>query len=407
MDKKNNLRDMKKLLLSSLLVGSMICSLPMAAQEVTYVEDCAQGLLLNPNHDNWFITARGGANFSFGKYDMRAPFKDRIGSTASIFAGKWLTPTFGLRFGFNMTESKGATYKGGPYQDEGRAPFSNGYYPKKYFGWGVEVDGMVNMTNWIRGYRPNRFYNLVLHGGAGSIWCLYHDLRANGDRDWRYEWHNRVFYINLGLQNNFNIGKGFDVFVDVEGQINDWPRVDYIVNLTAGITYNFKKREWNCPVTAVCPTWKYTDAEGDALTAQLGAAEDKIADLQNQLDNCRKRPAPAAQVAECDGLATVYYPINVYSLGKREMGILTAVAQVMKDHPDTRYKLTGWADNYTGNETINVRLRQNRVAGVKKFLVGLGVNADQLETGIDNTDLTNFGPRSASLDRAVTIKEIK
>ena len=62
---------------------------------------------------------------------------------------------------------------------------------------------------------------------------------------------------------------------------------------------------------------------------------------------------------------------------------------------------------YTGNETINVRLRQNRVAGVKKFLVGLGVNADQLETGIDNTDLTNFGPRSASLDRAVTIKEIK
>ena len=305
-----------------------------------------------------------------------------------------------------MTESKGATYLGGPYQDDAHGPFDNGYYPKKYYAWGIEVDGLVNMTNWICGYRPGRVYNLVLHGGVGSMWALKHKEKSEGNYDWNYNWHNRVFYINLGLQNNFSLGKGWDVFVDLEGQINDWPRVDYLVNLTAGITYNFKKREWNCPVTAVCPTWKYTDAEGDALTAQLGAAEDKIADLQNQLDNCRKRPTTQV-AADCDGLATVYYPINVFTLGKREQSILTAVAQVMKDHPDTRYQLTGWADNYTGNETINTRLRHGRVDGVKKFLVGCGVNADQLETGIDNANLTNFGPRSASLDRAVTIKEIK
>ena len=90
-------------------VAAMAGALPAAAQEVTYVEDCQQGLLLNRNRDNWFITARGGANFSMGKYDMKAPFKDRIGSTASIYAGKWLTPTFGLRFGFNMARSTTAT----------------------------------------------------------------------------------------------------------------------------------------------------------------------------------------------------------------------------------------------------------------------------------------------------------
>lgn len=401
---------MKKLILSTMCVAALAGALPAAAQEVTYVEDCAQGILLNPNHDNWFITARGGANFSFGKYDMKAPFKDRIGSTASIFAGKWLTPTFGLRFGFNMTESRGATLEHGDYRDYGHGAFSNGYYPKKYYGWGVEVDGMVNMTNWICGYRPGRFYNLVAHGGAGSMWALKHKEDSKGIIDWSYNWHNRVFYINLGLQNNFNLGKGFEAFVDVEGQINDWPRVDYLVNVTAGITYNFKKREWNCPVTAVCPTWKYTDAEGDALTAQLAAADDRIADLQSQLDNCRKRPTSSSTSingADCDGLATVYYPINVYTLSKREQGILSAVAQVMKNNPNTRYQLTGWADNYTGSEDVNVRLRHNRVDGVKTFLINCGVNPDQIETGIDNADLTNFGPRSASLDRAVTIKEIK
>jgi predicted DNA binding CopG/RHH family protein len=79
----------------------------------------------------------------------------------------------------------------------------------------------------------------------------------------------------------------------------------------------------------------------------------------------------------------------------------------MKDHPDTKYELTGWADNYTGTDEINVRLRNARVEGVKNFLVKSGVNADQLITKIDNNNLTDFGAKSASMDRAVTIKEAK
>lgn len=396
---------MKKFLFSALCVATLAGALPVAAQEVTYVEDCTQGLLINKNKDNWFITAAGGANFSFGKYDMKAPDKDRIGATASIFAGKWITPTFGVRFGFNMTLSKGATTANGTYADMAHGPFDNGFYPKKYYGLGVEVDGLINMTNWILGYRPNRIYNAVVHGGVGSMWALRH-AEKGGDIKWRYNFHNRVFYVNLGLQNNFRVSKAIDLFLDVEGQINDWPRVDYLVNLKAGITYNFPKREWNCPVTAVCPTWKYTDAEGDALTARLAAADGKIQDLQRQLNDCLNRPKQP--VADCeDALATVYYPINVSTIGKRENLILKSVASVMKENANKKYVLTGWADNYTGNEEINVRLRHARVDGVKNFLVKQGVNPDQLDVTINNNNLTDFGIKSASLDRAVTIREAK
>ena len=57
----------------------------------------------------------------------------------------------------------------------------------------------------------------------------------------------------------------------------------------------------------------------------------------------------------------------------------------------------------TGNDQINVRLRKGRVATVKNELVNRGVAEGRLETQINNGELTDYGPKCASLDRAVTI----
>lgn len=398
---------MKKLFFSAFCVAAMAAA-PISAQETTYVEDCSQGLLLNKNKDNWFITARGGANFKMGKYDIHARLRNRVGGNASLFVGKWITPTVGVRFGFDMKLTKGATIANGTYRDYAHSEFANGYYPEKSYNWGIEIDGMINMTNWICGYKPNRVYNGILYGGVGSMWALRHAETSKKDFDWQYSFHNRVLFVNIGYENHFRISDAFDVLLGVQFDAIDWPQIDYLASVNAGITYNFKKRDWNCPVTAVCPTWKYTDAEGDALTARLATADGKIRDLQRQLNDCLNRPAAEAKVVEdCDQLATVYYPINVSTLGMREKGVLTSVAQVMKDSPDQKYILTGWADNYTGTNDINVNLRHARVNGVKNFLIKCGVNPDQLDVNIDNGELTDFGVKSASLDRAVTIKEAK
>ena len=62
----------------------------------------------------------------------------------------------------------------------------------------------------------------------------------------------------------------------------------------------------------------------------------------------------------------------------------------MKDNPDKKYVITGWADNYTGNSKINERLRWNRVNGVKKQLIHKGVPESQLDVKIDNANLGFF-----------------
>ncbi|MGM9811595.1 MAG: OmpA family protein, partial [Muribaculaceae bacterium] len=151
--------------------------------------------------------------------------------------------------------------------------------------------------------------------------------------------------------------------------------------------------------------WKYTDAEGDALAARLQAAEAKIADLEKQLRDCLNRKPEVIEKDDAP-LATIYYPIGKSTITGVNTKIVNAVAEVMKQS-DKNYVLTGWADNYTGTDKINAKLRKDRVNGVKKALVRKGVAADRLDAQINDGNLTNFGAKCASLDRAVTINEAK
>ena len=397
---------MKKSVLLGLAALAMSAVAPgVQAQEVQYVPDCTQGELINRNKDNWFLTLQGGANMLFGKGDIHAPIKDRICGQGAIYVGKWVTPTFGFRFGANYKMTKGATQEGEFFWKENATkPFDGtDWYPQKWEGLGPEFDVLINLTNWWCGYKPERVYNAVLHGGAGAYWRWKRAYKGD-ELKWRAA-KNTIMFATLGLQNNFRVSKHVDLFIDFQYQLLD-ESVHYAVqhglDVNLGLTVNFGKTVWNCPVTAVCPTWKYTDAEGDALVAKLNNAENKIASLQQQLDECMRRPT--TQKVDCEGLATVYYPINQYSLGKREKTILKSVAGVMQETPNQKYILTGWADNYTGNDEINTRLRNQRVDGVKAYLVKCGVPESQLEATIDANNLTDFGVKGAPLDRAVTIK---
>jgi outer membrane protein OmpA-like peptidoglycan-associated protein len=171
-------------------------------------------------------------------------------------------------------------------------------------------------------------------------------------------------------------------------------------SLMIGMSYKIGKSEWNAPITTVCPEWRYTDAEGDALAQELADLKRKYADIESQLRKCLEKPV-AAEPTKAP-LATVYFPINRTEVLGVQRNVVEAVAEVMKNE-NSNYMLTGWADNYTGNDVINTRLRKGRVATVKKELVNKGVAENRLETQINDGELTNYGPKCASLDRAVTI----
>jgi outer membrane protein OmpA-like peptidoglycan-associated protein len=217
-----------------------------------------------------------------------------------------------------------------------------------------------------------------------------------------------VLTIRAGIINSFQVSKrvGLSLYIRWNGIDNhkdkagdSWNETASQISAYLGVTYNFGKTTWNAPVVPVCPE----PENCDALRARLASAEGRIADLENQLRDCLNRPVQ--QVTEKAPLATIYYPINSYKLTKKDVNVLEAVSSVMKENPSKNYVLTGWADNYTGTDQINTRLRQNRVDGVQKQLVKFGVNSSQITATTNNGNLCDLGEKYVALDRAVTIEE--
>ena len=404
------------------------------AQEVQYVEDPAQGYIFNRMQDNWFIQAEGGVGVMMSYKDAQMKLGKRfLAPKANLFIGKWFSPLLGVRIGGHFEQMKGATDNMnaiGVRTDMGdqMKDGANVRLGQKFNRIGVTGDVLFNLTNWICGYKPGRFYNAVLYAGASTSWNFYND-KADGSGSWKYGgWnngkeghHDRNFALQAGLLNSFALGKHVDLLLDLRFDMvqehvdgagqghKTW--IEY-PSAMLGLAYKFGKTEWNAPVVPICPQVKDNSAELDALRNKLNQANAKIRDLENQLNDCLKKkntPAPnnltAAQKEA--PLATIYYPRGKSYITPVQMEVVNAVSEVMKQENDS-YILTGWADNYTGNDAINIKLRHDRVNGVKKALEDKGVDGGRLDTETNNENHPHATSlASAPLGRCVTIERNK
>lgn len=374
-----------------------------SAQEVTFVPDETQGYLLNDFKSNWFITLEAGANMHFSKHDGEDKFLNRIAPAGSIYVGKWFSPVMGVRVGVNVLPLRAISPSDDvvgarPYQPVGN------YFHQKTLELGPVFDVMLNLTNWWCGYKADRVYNATLYGGAGCYWTW---ARGGANNDWENV-SNKFFNLRAGLINSFRLSNRVQLSLDLratalEGLHENVGDNTKSIDLQAylGFTYNFGKSNWTAPVVPVCPE----PENCDALRARLAAADARIADLEKQLKDCLNRPVE--KTVEKGPVATIYYPIGVSRLTREDRNVLRAIANVMIDNPNQHYTLTGWADNYTGTEQINIRLRKNRVAGVEKELKKNGVPASQMTATTNNGNLCDLGEKFVDLDRAVTIEETK
>ena len=401
------------------------------AQEVQYVEDPAQGYIFNRMQDNWFIQATGGVGVLMSYKDANMKLGKRfLAPKANLFIGKWFSPLLGVRIGGHFEQMKGVAGQASAigYRTDMGDEMKDGanYAGQKFNRIGVTGDVLFNVTNWLCGYKPGRFYNATVYAGASTSWNFYND-KADGSGSWKYGGqyngveghHDRNFALQAGLLNSFALGKHVDLLLDlrfdmIQEHIDGWGHKTWneYPSVQLGFAYKFGKTEWNAPVVPVCPQVKDNSADLDALRNKLAQANAKIRDLENQLNDClKKKNTPQPQtpqnnlttIANDAPLATIYYPRGKSYITPVQMEIVEAVSEVMKGE-NNDYRLIGWADNYTGNDDINIKLRHDRVNGVKNALVDRGVDGGRLdtETNDDNHPYCT-SLQTAPLGRCVTI----
>ena len=146
----------KTFILLFVAILPLLASAQKEEVKVTVVEEEStapwRGFVTNGFWDNWFISIGAGGQVYFGEYDSKDDFGRRITPTFDFSVGKWLMPTLGVRAQVGGFTLKGLTsdpaniYAKGPSRVDG-------YYKQKWQQFNVHVDGLLNLSNWIGGYR--------------------------------------------------------------------------------------------------------------------------------------------------------------------------------------------------------------------------------------------------------------
>ena len=358
----------------------------------------AQSLEQNKFFDNWSVTLKGGVITPFQGYAFWPSSRGIFG----LEIRKQLTPVIGF----------GA---------EGEATINTTSWEKEPNYWGPKspniIDhtmaglfGTVNLGNLFAGYAGKpRVFELEGVIGAGWLHAFHRTESAN-----IYGNDYNSWYTKAGANLNFNFGESRaftfslkpSVIWDMNGDVmmpyrhNTNARAEWqgeprngksqmnanhaAVELEAGITYHFKGSNGERYIT-FCP-YKYSQNDIDALNGQinglrnqlnglqgdLDAANARNAQLQRDLDACKKakqpEPAKAADPNAKYMNVLVHFKVNKTNITADQQANVERVAMYLKNNPGSTVEIKGYASP-EGPHDNNIRLANGRAEAVKNMLI--------------------------------------
>lgn len=315
---------------------------------------------------NWFIDASGTLNAWQGS--DRAAYVDfntiyykntnnGLNFGGSLKIGKMVSPVFGLRIGFDANK---ATNQYGDF----------------FFQY-IHADGMVSLFDLFGGYKPDRFFNMVLVGGFGY---------ANHGESWFNLNGNKEYAANLGLVNNFRLANSLDLHLDLNAVAPRWsietvnpiPDSRYThFNFSGGLglTWYFCGRHFDfceeCQEVAVNDCSKQENTIKDL--------QERIVELEQQLNNSQNSNTPCDTIVKFAEGESLSYPFSIFfnkgSYDLRDGRDIVNLQEFANAAKENGYKivLRGTCDSATASSAFNRTLAENRCNKIKAELVKLGV----------------------------------
>ena len=312
--------------------------------------------------DNVSIGVVGGVETNLN--DWNAP----QGAVAGIVLNKEISPIFGVTLEGNTNINGLRNW----------ASDASHICSNTFDAFSVYLTPRVNWTNALFGYKGSpRKFELEAVAGPGYGFWLHDEYNA--------------LLVKAGLNLNYNLSNAFTVTLrpavvyDLNGT-GTFNTNHAIGQVTAGIVYHFKTSNGT---RSFKKAKLYSQSEVDALNA-------KITDLQSNLETANK----AVKTNVINTVDTVYtespsslgnvvsFTLNSAKVDETQMANLDNAVRILKENPDLKVTLKGYADKNTGSATYNKRLSVRRAEAVKKVIVDkYGIDTDRIDVlGVGDTE---------------------
>ena len=374
---------MKKVLFTIALMVTALSA--FAQQQEVEPKPSHANFVTNKFWDNWEIGAGAGVQtWFFGDNQDEGKFGKRLSYEVDVQATKWITPVFGARLqaqGLQMESTCLWLNELGVskyiWDDGSICPQGDWSY---YF---IHADALINVRNWIGGYKEMRVWQPIVFGGFG--YARSHisgdDRYANGNQEWAFSY---------GLLNKFRVSKAIDLTLeaknmlvresfglrggDEQAVIDQFNKYGNLLSLTAGITYRFNRRGFVRP--EVCPEPDYS-----AYNKRIENLENELANAQATADDLAKKLAEAEapviyQGKEIPIEMIIFFEWDKHKITQRANLQLDYLAKMMKES-EAEFNLVGFASE-EGVVKHNMGLSERRVKAIKQALIERGVPAEKL-----------------------------
>lgn len=317
-----------KYLIGALAVAAMT-SLPASAQD----DD------LNP----WFVQGQLGASYS-------------VGGGAGF--GEMLSPAGQLAFGKHFNPYIGARVTVGGWRGRYRIPNSTctGFYD-----WHATVDGLWNIFKTFN-HEYDQPVSLRLIAGVGF--------------DRAFEKPSSSLLVRLGLSMDVRLCEALDFNLEYQanGVSDRWNGLDdhsfdTFMNLLVGVTYKFGTG-YQCKSCVPEPVVQVVNKRTNEM--REAQVVEKI--VHDTITVVKEVPVKIAEIKR-----EVFFPINVVTVEPDMQKNIAEVADYMKQYPDAKATVMGYADKGTGTAAINLQLAEKRATTVYNELVNrYGIAASRL-----------------------------
>ena len=313
---------------------------------------------------HWYAQAQIGGQYTLGE----------------IGFGKLLSPNVQVGIGYNFNQVVGARFSLNTWQSKAGQKFEGNTYKWKWNYVAPMVDATFNLTNLFCEYNPDRLVEVGVFGGIGANIAWGNDEAADAQAAILKN-EAATEALKYGATPLENLWDGTKtrfvarVGANVDFRVSD--RVKLGVELSANTLsdkYNSKK--------AGNPDWYFNAlvgvkvALGETHTTKVIPAPKPVEKI---IERIIEKPAPApapkveSKVVEENFRRDIFFPIGNSNIAKSQLTKIAEIVEYMKENPDAKITLTGYADKGTGSAAFNDKIAARRAQTVYNTLAAKGV----------------------------------